>query len=370
MIRLAKNSPLPMYLQVKEKLREALFAGKFMPGDALPTEVALAEELGLSRMTVRRAIMELTAEGLFERIRGRGTFVKPPVAVAVPANGRTPASGLLGVVAPFDKQDVASFYFARVLNAVESACGERMGVLFRKLKGTPTEFVQALKHEANLSGLMVLCMKDAAWMNAIASAGLPTVFFDSNRAEVLVPFDLVSHANEDGARQAIDALLDLAHRKVALFIGDCSDNEIFQARRRGYERALSSRGIPVSDELVFNVDASGAHGYAAMRTLLHRKGGRVPTAVLCATDETAIGAIAAVRDHGWRVPEQMSVAGMGDVGYFSSPALSTVRAEIDGSVRAAVTCLLERIAAPQLPARTIEIPMEFIPRASTGVARL
>ncbi|HYF48317.1 MAG TPA: GntR family transcriptional regulator [Planctomycetota bacterium] len=369
MIRLAKNSPQPYYLQVKEKLREAVREGKFMPGDPLPNEIELAAQLGLSRMTVRRAIMELTAEGLFQRIRGRGTFLKPPLNAVAAVAPRNTESGLIGVVAPFDKQDIASFYFARVLNAVESACNEHAGVLLRKTKGTPSEFVSVLRRESNLSGLIVLCMKDRAWMDALASAEIPVVFYDCNRPTAKVSFDQIVYGNEDGARQATDALLDVGHREIALLIHDCADNEVFQARRRGYERSLSARGIPIQHELILDVEANGAHGYATMNALLNRKEGRVPTAVLCSTDEIAVGAIAAVKDHGWRIPEQISIVGMGDAGYFCSPALSTVRIEVDVSVRAAVKCLLERIAEPRLPSRTVEISMTFIPRASSGVAR-
>src|SRR4051812_24243105 len=85
MLKLNKQDPRPLYLQIKESLRAALAGGQYKPGEALPDGRSLAVELGLSRMTVRRALVELTAEGLLHRIPGRGTFIRPEGNPSKPA---------------------------------------------------------------------------------------------------------------------------------------------------------------------------------------------------------------------------------------------------------------------------------------------
>ncbi|MEM7221885.1 MAG: GntR family transcriptional regulator [Pseudomonadota bacterium] len=65
----------PLYRQVKERLTERLVTGHWKPGALLPSEFQLAEELGVSQGTVRKALDELTAEKLLVRRQGRGTFV-------------------------------------------------------------------------------------------------------------------------------------------------------------------------------------------------------------------------------------------------------------------------------------------------------
>lgn len=72
-----KQQATPAYLQLREKLREAILAGEFVQGEALPSERELAKSLGLSRMTVRRALEALIADKLAERRRGSGTYVLP-----------------------------------------------------------------------------------------------------------------------------------------------------------------------------------------------------------------------------------------------------------------------------------------------------
>lgn len=69
------KSPAPLYEQIRQLIVAALAAGEWRPGDALPSEAALAKRFGASPGTVRRALDELTAEHLVERRQGSGTFV-------------------------------------------------------------------------------------------------------------------------------------------------------------------------------------------------------------------------------------------------------------------------------------------------------
>jgi GntR family transcriptional regulator len=76
-LRVDKALPTPAYLQLKEGLRRAISEGAITPGAALPSERELAEALGLSRMTVRRAFEELVSDNLVEQRQGSGTYVLP-----------------------------------------------------------------------------------------------------------------------------------------------------------------------------------------------------------------------------------------------------------------------------------------------------
>jgi GntR family transcriptional regulator len=64
----------PLYVRIERELRARLTHGR--PGDVVPAESALADEFGVARMTVRAALNALEADGLIERIQGRGTFVR------------------------------------------------------------------------------------------------------------------------------------------------------------------------------------------------------------------------------------------------------------------------------------------------------
>jgi GntR family transcriptional regulator len=77
-IQVDKMSAVPYYRQIKDAVRSLISDGSLKPGDMLPTEFSLSEQLGISRLVVHRALHELVTEGLLIRQRAKGTFVAPP----------------------------------------------------------------------------------------------------------------------------------------------------------------------------------------------------------------------------------------------------------------------------------------------------
>lgn len=74
-MKIDKTSFVPLYLQIEQQLTEKITAGDIKPGEPIPTEAALCEIYGVSRMTARKAVDYLVRQGRVERFRGRGTFV-------------------------------------------------------------------------------------------------------------------------------------------------------------------------------------------------------------------------------------------------------------------------------------------------------
>ena len=75
---LDRNSPIPLYFQIAENLKQAIEEGALKPGERLDNELDLAERLGVSRPTVRQAVQRLVEQGLVTRRRGLGTVVVAP----------------------------------------------------------------------------------------------------------------------------------------------------------------------------------------------------------------------------------------------------------------------------------------------------
>jgi GntR family transcriptional regulator len=70
-----KNSPIPIYYQLEEQIKDLIEKGVLKPGDAIPPEREYAEKYQISRMTVRQAFTHLVNDGYLHRIQGKGTFV-------------------------------------------------------------------------------------------------------------------------------------------------------------------------------------------------------------------------------------------------------------------------------------------------------
>jgi len=75
---LDKKSPIPVYYQLREILKEKIVSGEWTPGTMIPSERELSELYKISRMTARQALGELTREGVLYREQGKGTFVAEP----------------------------------------------------------------------------------------------------------------------------------------------------------------------------------------------------------------------------------------------------------------------------------------------------
>jgi GntR family transcriptional regulator len=79
LITINKQSVVPYYHQVKEAVKALISSNELKPGDMLPSEFHLSEQLGISRLVVHRAYRELVSEGLLIRKRAKGTFIAPPI---------------------------------------------------------------------------------------------------------------------------------------------------------------------------------------------------------------------------------------------------------------------------------------------------
>src|SRR5262245_5006862 len=154
----------PLYRRLLAQLRSDLASGRLRPGDVIPPELEIARSHGISRHTVRAAILELAREGLLRRERGRGTFVQPRPVVQSLSSFYSFAHVMANRGLPYLTQ-----VLHRRLTTADAAAAERLGLaagapvvemeLLRLAEGsplvldfsvTPYELVPALL-EADLS---------------------------------------------------------------------------------------------------------------------------------------------------------------------------------------------------------------------------
>jgi len=77
-VELNRSSPIPLYTQIEQTIRDWIASGEFGPGDRVPSEIELAGSMSVSRMTVRKAIDRLVSDRVLFRRAGKGTFVAQP----------------------------------------------------------------------------------------------------------------------------------------------------------------------------------------------------------------------------------------------------------------------------------------------------
>ncbi|MDR6865642.1 LacI family transcriptional regulator [Microbacterium resistens] len=176
--------------------------------------------------------------------------------------------------------------------------------------------------------------------------------------------DSVVVDNEGGMAALAEHLVHV-HGVRALWYAGPENGYEHEARRRGLDSALARAGVPLPGPTVVDAGSRAASREIAARLLAAEE---PPRAIVCASDQTALGVMEAVRAAGHRIPEDVIVTGFDgiDAGRLTDPGLTTVRQPMERLGRAAMGLLAERLADPGLGPRNPMLPVELLLRGSCG----
>ena len=266
----------------------------------------------------------------------------------------TNRSGGIGVVV----SEVSSAVYGGILQGIESVT-ERHGMHLLVSSGHARAERErkafAFLHQRRSDALILqLDGAEDAEVVAWSRLGIPIVVV-GRRIEALAD-RCVFLDNLAGGELATRHLLDRGHRRIAHIAGLATIQDA-RDRLAGYRRALADRGIPYDASLVVDGGFVEEGGQRAMQALL--AGGRAFTAVFAANDQSAAGAMRALRDAGLRVPDDVSVVGFDDtlLAHYLVPSLTTVRQPLQEMGQAAAWLALDRLG---LDARK-EVTLRFEP---------
>jgi LacI family transcriptional regulator len=137
----------------------------------------------------------------------------------------------------------------------------------------------------------------------------------------------------------------------------------------GYKSALRTNHIPVDPQLIYEGTFNQPDGYTGTSILLELE--QPPSAIFASNDVMAMAAMDAVRDHGLRVPEDISILGFDDIPQAAlvRPALTTVRQPLEEMGRVATQMLLDIIQGSGVRSARVELPTELIIRNTTAAPK-
>lgn len=295
--------------RVERQLRDAIAAGRFAHGQ-LPTEIELAEEMGVSRETVRRATETLAIEGLLVKFRRKGTFLTSQLPqTARPAQ----QARLIGFVqADYSLPDGGSEptmrHIGRLLldGALESArkCHLEL-VVQRASAGELMKRVMRLANALPLDGWLFASLAEEKLVRRLAGRGVPMVLVDHDAR--LAGVSTLRDDSVGGAKLAVEHLAGLGHRRIAIAYWKAVDLNPW--RLQGYRDALRAHGLPRKREweILTELGPAGAHEVVASWRKLSPR----PTAIYCFNNSLALDLLAAFRTSGIEVPAEVSVVGGG-----------------------------------------------------------
>ena len=336
-----------------------------------PTLEEVAKLAGVSRSTVSRVVNDHpnvrpeVREQVWQVIHQVG--YQPHAAARSLVTNRTQ---IIGMIIP---EAVTTLFtdpfFSLLLRGATDACNSHQYQLMLSLftaNADQQEIYQRILHSGYLDGTIVASASlDDPLISDLLRDRIPFVSVGRHPNK---PVHYVDADNVNGARMAVEHLIRLGHRRIATITGPLH-MIAGQDRLSGYRQALEARGIPVEEELIVEGDFTEASGTVGMQRLLPVS----PTAVFVASDMMAIGALKALRQAGWQVPQDIALVSFDDIPIASAiePALTTVRQPIERMGSMAVEVLLtvlEASSEEEAPAQRIVLPTELVIRASCGSA--
>jgi LacI family transcriptional regulator len=247
-----------------------------------------------------------------------------------------------------------NYFWSHILHGVErEASKNNIKVTYRSisaLQNNPDVLITTI-YEMKLGGILLAGPAEVETVRLLQSTGIPVVLVDHYVPQA----NVVLGSNFEGARSAVEYLISMGHRKIAFIGGPLIEgtrpvpiNRVYTIERRaeGYRMALANAGLAVPYELYESANLSADGGYEACKRMFAKN---LPfSAIFCANDEMAVGAMRALREAGLRVPEDVSLVGFDDIDLVEhlAPALTTIRVEKEVLGSIALKRLLSLMSDP------------------------
>ena len=359
---------LPLYVQLTRGLRQVIHS-RFEDGERFFGEEMLSQRLGVSVSTARRALSDLTSEGLLERHVPRGTFVRKE------ARG-VRGDFMIGVfLSAYD-----SPFNNTVLERIAALCEERdyeLDVFHTRFGEKTVAKFKTITKPRNEQGFVFLTTTESAIWNlyqALTERGYGTVNID-RRIEGY-PGTYVGVDNTAGIRLGMAHLFELGHRTMTLLVCEDELHPNVQERVRVFKSFAAEHGLRDARVLVCEQDIRYPAGSTTEQCYdMYVTDGIAEeilraeprsTAVLTVSDPGAWVLLHRLAERGVRVPEDISVVGFDDLGYsrLTHPPLTTVAQPFDEIARRAVDLL-------ETPGHVVEkhlLAPTLVIRSSTGPA--
>src|SRR5215510_2914366 len=282
----------------------------------------IARAAGVSHSTVSRALRNSPLVNAKTAARVRKIAKKQKyVASAVARSLVTQRTNTIGVVVT----SIADPFAGEVVDGIEEcALANNYSVILVASHGDPDRELRAVQsfHERRVDGVLVMASRvGARYRSRLSGLRSPVVLINSHHNGEFTYSVRID--NVGSARTATMHLVELGHRRIA-YIGDEQGFQSDSERFSGFQKALKEAGIPFDSTLVTYGDGTPARGMHAMAQLLSLP--ELPTGVFCYNDREALGAMRAVREHGLRVADDVSIVGFDELflSSYTDPPLTTI----------------------------------------------
>lgn len=341
------DDTIPKYVLVENYIRQAIKTGEF--SERLPGERTIAKTVGVSYMTARKAIGNLVDRGILYKIPTKGVFVN---ANRNNKNFRTIGYFLDSSII----SGISSPYYSLIFNALEKVASANDYSLVYFSDANTASFRKTLM---KVDGVIASCLPRIEETIQLIKEIVPIVVIDNSSVDKSIPSVIVDNFNADV--RCVDYIASLGHRRIGFMTG-LEDSDVGKNRYAGYLHGLRKHDIPFDESLVFKGNYSFESGQKGAQYYLSL--GAPPSAIICANDSMALGAMKVLDKRGVKVPDDISIVGFDDIEIASqiTPALTTIAAPIEEIAQHAFSALLKLIQGKQPEQQHIALNAELVIR--------
>lgn len=227
-----------------------------------------------------------------------------------------------------------------------------------------SDWVEGVLRRRPAGVVLVFSDLPAEYREALRARAIPFVIIDpAGDPSPEVPS--VGSANWSGGLMATRHLIELGHTRIAAITGP-DDMMCSHARIDGFRSAMSSAGLAIEPDWIRFGDFHTSGGYEHGRALLTQK--ERPTAIFAGSDLQALGVLEAVRELGFRVPDDLSLVGYDDIplAKWVSPRLTTVRQPLRRMAEEATRLVIRMGQAPLESVPRMDLATNLVVRESTA----
>lgn len=256
----------------------------------------------------------------------------------------------------------ANPFFTEILRGVATHCEAAGYTLEIVTSATPNTLREVNRNRSCDGVLFIGFRKSIPDPKSLRGAAVPVVTVPRPGPRYELPF--VGMDDEAGARQAVSHLIERGHSKIALINGP--RNSIYSiGRLTGYRGALAQAGLPFDASLVSDGDFTRETAYRAALELVDGDGR--PTAIFASSDHMAVGALAALRSRGLRVPTDMALVGFGNTPICTDlfPALTSVDEQLGRLGAMAAEILIDLAQGIAVAEPQVVLPTKLVVRDSS-----
>ncbi len=198
-------------------------------------------------------------------------------------------------------------------------------------------------------------------LDNLINSNIPTTFVDLDIVGKNASY--VISDNVQGASIAVEYFHQLGHKRIGMIMGQ-SITRPAQDRLIGFQKSIRKVGLEYRSDWIIDGEFSEEGGYESMKGILALD--RKPTGIFCQSDEMAIGAMRAIEEAGYKVPDDFSIIGFDDIeiSRYVRPTLTTVQQDKFSLGQKAAELLLQMINSPEMNHSPIFLPTKLVVRES------